>query len=300
MQMGTLRLFCDLVATKNFTRAAEWNDRTQAHASNVLRILEKKYGARLIERHHNFFQLTPEGEVIHRAFLEILRLLDAAEQEIEAARAAAPGIIKLDACYSIGLHQLPPCIKRFQRAFPKADVRVRYNLIDRVHDAVLDRAAHLGLVCYPRRRRGLVIDHVRYERLMMICPPGHPLAACRSVTVSGLMGQRFVAWREIRFSPLLKNIPNHQRHFFAPVAEFHEAELVKCRVEMGAGIAILPETIVRPEVLAGKLVAVPFAGAGHTEPLAVIYRQDRKLTPLMESFIKMLKEPEPAESPLPM
>jgi hypothetical protein len=32
-----------------------------------------------------------------------------------------------------------------------------------------------------------------------------------------------------------------------------------------------------------------------TEPLAVIHRQDQKLTPLMESFIQCLKQPEPGE-----
>ena len=297
MQMGTLRLFCDVVAAKNFTRAAEWNDRTQAHASNSFLALEQKFVTRLAERHHGGFQLTPAGEVIHRECLEILRLYDEMERRLETARAAAGGLIELAACYSIGLHQLPPCLDRFRRHFPAADVRVRYHRIDHVHDAVLDRAVDLGLACYPRRRRGLVIDLFRHERLMMICPPDHPLAACRTVTLSGLMGQRFVAWTEIHASPFLRNIPGHQRHHFATTAEFHEAEMVKCRVETGAGIAILPETIVQPEVAAGRLVAVPFADGGPTEPLAVLYRQDRQLTPLMVSFINMLKQPEPDSAP---
>jgi DNA-binding transcriptional LysR family regulator len=116
--------------------------------------------------------------------------------------------------------------------------------------------------------------------------------------MSGLMGARFVAWREIHASPFLKYIPNHQRHLFAATEEFHEAEMVKCRVEAGAGIAILPESIVQPEVSAGRLAAVPFADAGCTEPLAVIYRQDRKLTPVMEQFIKMLKAPAPDSLPV--
>ena len=291
MQMGILRMFCDIVATRNFTRAAEWNDRTQAHASNSFLALEQKFATRLAERHHGGFQLTPAGEVIHRECLEILRLHDEMERRLETARAAAAGRIELAACYSIGLHQLPPCLHRFRRAFPAAEVRVRYHRIDHVHDAVLDRAVDLGLVCYPRRRRGLVVDPFRRERLLMICPPGHPLAACRTVTMSGLMGQRFVAWTEIRASPFLKNIPNHQRHHFVATAEFHEAEMVKCWVEAGAGIAILPETIVQSEVLAGRLMAVPFADGGPTKPLAVLYRQDRPLTPLMEQFIQMLKAP---------
>jgi DNA-binding transcriptional LysR family regulator len=300
MQFVALRLFCDIVVARNFTRAAQWNDRTQAHASNVVRALEKKFGTTLIERSRKVFRLTRDGEVIHREFLEILRLLDEAELKIETAHAAAAVIIELDACYSIGLYQLPPCLKQFQRNFPAADVRVRYHLIDDVHDAVLDRAVHLGLVCYPRRRRGLVIDHFRHERLMMICHPAHPLAGCLTVSMSGLAGQRFLAWQEIHASPFLKNIPKHQHQLFAPAAEFPEAEMVKCRVERGAGIAILPEIIVRREVAAGRLVAVPFADAGCTEPLAVIYRQDQELTPLMEQFIKVLKEPEPVEAPRPV
>lgn len=295
MQMEALRMFCDVVAAKSFTRAAEWNDRTQAHASNLFLALERAFGTRLAERRHGCFQLTAAGELCHRHFLEILRLHDEVEPQMQAARKAAAGIIELAACYSIGLHQLPPCLHRFRRAFPTAEVRVRYHLIDRVHDAVLNDEVNLGLVCYPRRRRSPAIDLFRHERLMLVCHPRHPLAACQTVTLAGLTGQRFVAWTEIRSSPFLKDIPGHQRHLFEPAHEFHEAEMVKRVVEMGAGVAILPETIVQSEVANRVLAAVPFADAGCTEPLAVIYRQDRKLTPVMENFIAALKQPLPAE-----
>ena len=132
---------------------------------------------------------------------------------------------------------------------------------------------------------------------MLVCHPQHPLAACQTVTFSGVTGQRFVAWTEIRSSPFLRGIPSHQRHHFEPTHEFHEAEMVKRMVEMGAGVAILPETIVRSEVANRVLAAVPFADGSCTEPLAVIYRKDRPLTPVMENFIQVLKQPEPVESP---
>jgi len=269
----------------------QWNDRTQAHASNLFLALEREFGMQLAERRPGFFQLTPAGELCHRHFLEILRLHDALEPEMQAARKAAADIIELAACYSIGLHQLPPCLRRFRRDFPTADVRVRYQLIDRVHDAVLARLVNLGLVCYPRRRPGLAIDLFRHERLVLVCHPRHPLAACQSVTFSGLTGQHFVAWTEIRASPLMKDIPNHLRHHFEPAHEFHEAEMVKRVVEMGAGIAILPEAIVRSEVAGRRLAAVPFANGCCTEPLGIIYRENTILTPAMKDFIQLLKQP---------
>jgi len=97
MQMGTLRVFCDIVRIKNFTRAAEWNNRTQSHASNLFRALEREFGARLAERHRGFFQLTPAGEILHRHFLEMLRLNDEMERRMPEVRDAAAGIIELAA-----------------------------------------------------------------------------------------------------------------------------------------------------------------------------------------------------------
>jgi DNA-binding transcriptional LysR family regulator len=158
---------------------------------------------------------------------------------------------------------------------------------------------HLGLVCYPRRLPGLIIDLFRHERLVLVCHPRHPLAACRFVTFSGLTGQDFVAWTEIRSSPFMKEIPNNLRHHFKPAHEFHEVEMVKRVVEMGAGIAILPEAVVRPEVAGHVLAAVPFDNGGCTEPLGVIYREDRKLSPAMTQFIQFLKQPEPGEKVQP-
>jgi DNA-binding transcriptional LysR family regulator len=68
-------------------------------------------------------------------------------------------------------------------------------------------------------------------------------------------------------------------------------KMVKRVVELEAGIAILPETTVRSELASLVLCGVPFENGGHTEPLAVIYRRRKKLTPAMENFIATLKQP---------
>ena len=62
-------------------------------------------------------------------------------------------------------------------------------------------------------------------------------------------------------------------------------------VELDGGIAFLPETTIQPEVAQQRLAAVPFENGGCTEPLAVIYRQCKTLTPAMTSFINALKQP---------
>jgi len=156
---------------------------------------------------------------------------------------------------------------------------------------VLDNAVDLGLVCYPRRLHGLTIDPFRHERLVLVCHPQHPLASRPAVMITELMGQKFVAWNEIRWSPFLRSVPDNQRHLFEPQHEFNEVEMVKRVVEMGEGIAFLPETLVMPELASQRLAAVPFENGGCTEPLAVIYRERKTLSPAMTNFIKALKQP---------
>jgi hypothetical protein len=50
---------------------------------------------------------------------------------------------------------------------------------------------------------------------------------------------------------------------------------------------------VQTEVADRRLVAVPFADGGHTEPLAIIHYRKKKLTPIMNKFIAFLKPPVP-------
>jgi len=289
MHLGNLRLFCALAETGSFTRAADRNYVTQSAITQMLHALERDAGQPLATRRP--FKLTLAGHYYHQYSREILRLFARLEQALQTAGDAATGTIELAACHSIGLHQLPPVLARFHRAHPRVEIHVRYGFIDRVHEQVLANAVDLGLVCYPRRQRGLAVDPFRHERLVLVCHPRQPLAARPAVAIADLKGQRLVAWNEIRWSPFLKNVSGWQRHLFEPRHEFDQVEMVKCAVEQGEGMAILPEALVRAEVAAQRLVAVPFADGGHTEPLAVIYRLKKKLTPAMSNFIQALKQP---------
>ncbi|MFZ0827809.1 MAG: LysR substrate-binding domain-containing protein [Verrucomicrobiia bacterium] len=54
---------------------------------------------------------------------------------------------------------------------------------------------------------------------------------------------------------------------------------------------ILPAATVETEAASHLLAAVPFEDGRHAEPLAIIYRKNRKLTPAMTNFINALKQP---------
>ena len=160
MRTGTLRVFCDVIETGSFSQAARKNGRTTANASQLFSALEDEFGVRCAVRDARHFQLTPEGEVCHAHCREILRLHRKLDRQMQLARETSANFFELAACFSFGLHQLQPILRQFAQAFPRIQIQVRYEHIDRVHELVLHNEVDLGLGAYPRRRPGGAADGV--------------------------------------------------------------------------------------------------------------------------------------------
>ena len=83
--------------------------------------------------------------------------------------------------------------------------------------------------------------------------------------------------------------------FVAPEAEFDNIENIKKAVEVGAGIALLPEPTLRRESHAGTLVAVPLDGCRFVRPLAIIHRAASTSSRGGAWFMELLRNPETHE-----
>ena len=299
MQMGTLEMFCAVAENRSYTRAAKKHGCTTAHASQSVTDLEAEFGVRLALRDSGLFQLTTAGDIVRDGSLEMLAQERNLLRDMDRARALSARTITLAACFSYGLHQFQPRLRQFQAAHPRLEVRVRYARLAAVHELVLDLAVDVGLVAYPRRRPGLVVEPIGGEPLVLVCPPRHRLAAGPAVPVAALRNLPIIAWPEIPWPAFLRTVPDSQRHLFEPRYQFHDLELVKRAVEGEVGVAVLPAGTVTTEVADRRLAAVPFADGHHTEPLGLIYRKDHQLTPPMKNFIEFLKPPEPVTGKIP-
>jgi DNA-binding transcriptional LysR family regulator len=270
MQVGWLRMFCDLVEHQNLTRVAALNGLTQSAISQQLVMLEQGAGVRLVHRRRMFFQPTAAGQIYYQHCREILRLTGELHRQMQSAKVAAGNVIQLAACHSLGLNQLPPLLHQFKRQFPQAEIHLRYDSISRVHEAVHENGADLGLVTNPRRRPGLAVVPFRHEPLVLVCHPQDPLRFAHRLDARSLAGHPLIAWDELDCAACFQKIPKHQRHRFEPRHRFASVELVKRAIARELGVAVLPETLVSAEVAQQTLATVPFAEGRHTMPLAVL------------------------------
>lgn len=291
MQIENFKIFADLVETKSFSKAAKINAITQSAVSQQARAMERHFKALLIDRSQKQFQLTREGVRVYEASKDLLNSYDKLACELQEMKKIISGTIRISTIYSIGLHELPPFIKRFLVDFPSVNVRVEYRRSNLVYEDILHNSVDFGLVAFPVRTRQIEQLPFRDDRLVVIAHPNHALAQFveSGVELKQLAGQKFIGFDpDIPTRKAVDQIFRENKLDIEPVMEFDNIETVKRAVEIDHGIAIVPQATVLQEQQQGSLVVIPFKNKEFTRPLAILHRKGRVLTPAMKKFIETL------------
>ena len=289
MQIENFKIFADLVETKSFSKAAKLNGITQSAVSQQARSMERNFKTLMIDRSQNQFNLTREGQRIYEAAKEILHGYEKLQSELQEMKKVISGTIRISTIYSIGLHELPPYIKKFLHDFPSVNVRIEYRRSNLVYEDILHNSVDFGLVAFPQRTRQIEMIPFRNDRLILIANPNHPLAKGGDVDIRTLAAHKFIGFDpDIPTRKAVDQIFRDYKLEITPVMEFDNIETVKRAVEIDHGIAIVPQATVLQEVRQGTLVTINFKGKEFTRPLAIMHRKGRVLTPAMKKFIDVL------------
>jgi DNA-binding transcriptional LysR family regulator len=294
MQIESLKVFCDLAETESFTKAAQINGVTQSAVSQQISALEKTFKSLLIERSKKRFRLTREGQVLYDYSKQIISTFESLHSKLQDLKDIISGTIRVTTIYSIGLHDLPPYIKKFMKVYPTVNVHVEYRRSNQVYEDVLGNVVDFGLVAYPIKDPKLEIVALRKDPLVLICHPQHPFAKQKNVKLKSLVDQKFVGFEPD--IPTRKALDKILREFGISVnnvMEFDNIETVKRAVEIDAGISIVPMGTVQQEVAKQTLTAVPIEDGDFYRPLAAVYKKNKVLSPAMKQFLSLLKEPSP-------
>jgi DNA-binding transcriptional LysR family regulator len=291
MQIESLKVFCDLAETESFTKAAQINNVTQSAVSQQISSLERIFKALLIERSKKKFRLTREGQVLYDHSKQVIQTYEGLHNKLQEIKDIISGTIRLATIYSIGLHDLPPYLKKFLKAYPTVNVHVEYRRANQVYEDVIGNVVDLGLVAYPTRDSKLEISPLRKDPLVLITHPQHPLAKSKTVKLKNVSGQKFIGFEpDIPTRKALDKILKEHSVEVQHVMEFDNIETVKRAVEIDAGVAIVPQGTVIQEVSKQTLAQVTLEDGDFFRPLAVIYKRNKVLSPAMKQFISILKE----------
>ncbi len=289
MHIETLKVFCDLIDTGSFSVAAAQNFVTQSAVSQQIRTLETRYGRKLVERAKRGVHPTPAGEIFYEISRDIVNRYRELEGRLQAFSNIVAGTVRVATVHSVGLYEFSDALKRYVKAYPNVNIRLEYKKSNQIYDDVLSGALDVGVIAFPTKRPQIRLIPFREDRLVLICNPTHSLARNKTIPVAKLDGERFVGFE--------KDIPTHkaierifQRHNVRVtyVAEVDNVEVIKRIVEVGTGVAIVPEPAALSEVRNRTLVVIPFSDEGFVRQLGIILKEGRHFSPAAEKFIGIL------------
>jgi DNA-binding transcriptional LysR family regulator len=289
MELRQLEHFVAAAEERHFTRAARRSNIVQSGLSASIRSLEEELGSPLFIRTTRQVDLTPEG----RAFLAEARRVLAAVQSAQNAVAEVKGLLR--GTLSIGVMQRMPSrinlarlLCRFHGEHPGVEIHLRQAgspaLLAGVQDGQLDVAFGIRV---ERDDSALRVSVLAREPLVLVCFPGHPLAAQRKVALEQLADEPFIDfppdWATRALVDRAFAIAQIRRRV---VFEMNEVSNLIDFVAMGLGVAIVPRFTVAAE--SQRVRMVPLDPSPPQWELILATPQDRPRSPAAMAFESMV------------
>jgi len=245
MDWDKLRVFHAVADAGSFTHAGEELGLSQSAVSRQIGALEQELSVSLFHRHARGLILTEQGEVLYRAAHEVFATLAAAQTRLMDSKAKPTGELRITTTVGLGSFWLTPRLADFCERYP--EISVALVLDDRELDLAM-READVAI----RLRRPTQPELVQRK---LFTVHHHIYASCDYIRRHGLPEQladldrhRILAFGQA--APGLTTVnwlksagrPNGSPR--KPALEVNSAYGLRRAVEMGIGIASLPDYLV--------------------------------------------------------
>ncbi|HKA16880.1 MAG TPA: LysR family transcriptional regulator [Blastocatellia bacterium] len=291
MHIESLKVFCDLIDTRSFSKAAAKNFISQSAVSQQIRALEDRFNKKLVERSRGgTMSPTTAGMTFYQGCREIMDRFNSLTEEMKGLGNIVSGQVRVGTIYSVGIHELSPVLKRFIKSYPHVNVHIEYSRPNKVYDDVINHVIDIGIVAYPTPKPQIEVIPFGNDRLVLVCSPEHELAGKKRIDITALDGQRFIGFeRDIPTRKAVDKILRDRGIAVQYVMELDNIETVKQSVEADLGLTIVPRATVQNEVRAGTLRAVNFT-ENFARPIGIIHRKGKIFSAATRKFIEMLTE----------
>ena len=261
-----------------FGRAARATGRPKTSLSRHVAALEAELGLRLFERGVREPKLTQEGRLLHERTSALLGEVDEVGANIRSGARSPSGVLRVSAPVLFGQVALGRLFAAFLHHHP--EMRIEARAEDRLVDPV-EEGYDLIIRVNPAPDATLVGRKFFQDKLVVVAAPeiapASPGRPARAVT---LMHPAPTAWRVVADGG--EQLIHHRS--ILSLSSWH---MVRDAIGAGAGAAVLPLSMVRSDVAAGRLNHWGDVVGGEVE-LWALYPSRRLLRRRVSTFIEFL------------
>lgn len=284
LTLRQLKVFESVARHLSYTQAANELHLTQPAVSMQVKQLEESVGLPLFEQMGKKIYLTEAGQEMKYYSREISRQLVELDEVIEGLKGVERGHLSISVASTannFGTRLLAAFTKKYPGTSFSLDVTNRETLLRQLENNEKD----LVIMGRPPEDMGLTVESFMDNPLVVIAPPGHPLAKEKSIPLSRLQDEIFVV-REAgsgTFIAMERFFNNHGVRLNTGM-EMTSNEAIKQSVEAGLGLGIVSIHTLELELEAERLVVLDIENLPILRHWYVVHRQGKRLSPVANVF----------------
>ncbi len=304
MELDHVEAFLAIARSGGFARGAAALHLSQPAASRRIKLLEAELGAPLFDRLGRGVTLTEAGHAFLPHAQTLLASMRDAVDAVSAVSGTGHGTVTLALVGSLAGSSLIARLSQLRQEHPGLDLRLQTALSAQVSALVLRGDAALGLRYGADPDPGLASVVIHHERLVPVCPPGHPLAVAGTDPAAALAGQRWLAFPPPPGAPAdlytmaLRQLLAAHGVEAAEILPIDSLTAQKRMTEAGFGLAILPESSLEEELRTGTLCAINVPALTAAIPVALIRRRNAFQTGAARALTAALTDWPPSPDPM--
>ncbi|HEX5679133.1 MAG TPA: LysR family transcriptional regulator [Alcanivorax sp.] len=251
MDTQSLTAFLAVVESGSFSAAAERLFLTQPAVSKRIAQLETQLGTRLFDRVGRRIRLTEAGQALLPRARQLLLDLEDMGRAISNLTGKVSGTLRIGTSHHIGLHRLPPVLRRFSREYPDVKLDIHFIDSEEAWEAVLHGDLEMGVVTLPPQPDPrLHSQAVWQDPLVFMAAPEHPLARMPRVSLDTLTGYSAILPSPVTFTRrIVESLFEAQALTLNISMSTNYLETIHMMVSIGLGWSVLPETMLDDSVV---------------------------------------------------
>lgn len=286
MELRSLAYLVSLAERGSLTAAARAHFVTQPAVSVALRRLGEELGAVLYEVDGRAVRFTEAG----RRVLEYARRFASLDEELRREMAdlgeLRAGRLAIGTIDAATIYVLPAVFARFGERYPGVDIHLEIaptaSLVSSLHAGRID----LAVGSLPIEGEGLTVAEFFREEMLLIAPPGDPLADGRRHRASSLRDRPFISFHDGSVTRRIVEDRLRERGVEPRIAlAIDSPEAIVNLVAAGLGLAVLPERVVTGELERGRVGLVRVARLSFERRLGLVVRSTGYIPRPLRAFL---------------
>lgn len=284
MNIQKYMAFIKTVEYGSFTKAAEILNYSQSGISRMINDLEKEWNIPLLERNRTGVRLTSDGMKILPIAQSVCNEFYRLQEQIDEIKGVEAGLIRIGTFSSVATHWLPNIIKEFQKDYPNIDYELLLGDYTEIEEWIRTGRVDLGFLRLPANEEFETI-FLENDRLLVVLPENHELAACDKFPVKALCNYPFMLLEKGAKAEISEIF---EKNKISPNIHFTTWDdyAVMSMVEGGLGISVLPELILRrvPYRIISKELDVPAY-----RKIGIAFRNKKHISFAVKKFLDYLE-----------